>query len=489
VIIVTMTIYTPLIEGRAGPKYRIIADAIGDDIQGGALTVGAKLPTHRDLAYRLGVTVGTVTRAYAELHHRGYTGGKVGSGTYVANPEQHRGSAPFYLDAAREVLTRSDKRLTLAQPDDGNIDLAMNRPPPGPEAQALAHTLAELSQSEGLAALTQYTPAPGMNHHRAAVAELLKGVGLNADPEDIVMTSGAQHATAACALGILKAGDVVLTERLTYPGTTSLMAHRGAKVFPVDMDEFGILPDALEAAVRETGARVAYVMPVHQNPTTAVMNMERLAAVAAIAKRYDLIIIEDDVYGFQPERRNPPLACLAPEHVIYINGFAKSISPGLRVGFLKSPKSLFPALARAAQITGWMIPPLMGEIATRWINSGTAQDIINWHRAEMIARNRLAADILQGFDFAAKPESLHMWLDLPSDHSADTAIRELNQRGVILAGPESFTTTQSAVPRALRLCLGSPPSREHLRQALTHVRNVLISEPAQDQHMIGAMVM
>ena len=484
-----MTIYTPEIEGRAGPKYRIIADAISDDIRDQTLSAGTKLPTHRDLAYRLGVTVGTITRAYSELQRRGVAGGRVGSGTYVIDPSMERRVFPTPLDMQREILTRSDNSVLHDYSNESTIDLSMNRPTPGPETEALAHTLADLSQANGLDVLTQYNPAPGLSHHRTAVAKLLEQVGLECDADDMVLTSGAQHAMAACAMGLLKAGDVILTENLTYPGMTSLAAHLGTRVRPVAMDEYGMRPDALEAAVRETGARVAYMMPVHQNPTTAVMDMDRLNAIADVAKRHDLIIIEDDVYGFQPEHRNPPLAALAPDNAIYISGFAKSISPGLRVGCMKTPKSLFATLTRAVQITGWMIPPLMGEIATRWINNGIAQEIIQWHRAEMIARNRIASDILNGFDFASKSESLHLWLTLPEEHRPDDAIRELNARGVIMAGPESFITTQPTVPRALRLCLGSAPTRDQLRTALLQVRSVLSADPVQAQHMVGSMVM
>jgi len=489
VYIVTMTIYTPNLDGRIGPKYRVIADAVNDDIHDGTLTAGTKLPTHRDLAYRLSVTVGTITRAYAELQRRGLAGGKVGSGTYVIDLAQERRVFPTPIDMQRQILTRSDNSVLHDYPDDGTIDLSMNRPPPGPEAEALAKTLADISQANGLDVLTQYNPAPGLTHHRQAMGSLLNTLDLDADSEDIILTSGAQHAMAACALGLLKAGDVLLTESLTYPGMTSLAAHMGARVRPVAMDEYGILPDALDAAVRETGARVVYVMPVHQNPTTATMDAQRLKDIAEVALRHSLIVIEDDVYGFQPEHREPPLAQLIPDNTVYINGFAKSISPGLRVGCMRVPKSLFATLTRSVQVTGWMIPPLMGEIATRWITSGVAQEIIAWHRAEMIARNRMATEILRDFDFASKPESLHLWLELPNTHHADDIIRQLNQRGVIMVGPESFITTQTTVPRALRLCLGSAPTRDQLRTVLMHVRTVLSTEPIQAQALVGSMVM
>ncbi|MEG3618482.1 PLP-dependent aminotransferase family protein [Magnetovibrio sp. PR-2] len=484
-----MTIYSPSIEGRIGPKYRIIADAISDDIHANVLEAGTKLPTHRDLAYRLGVTVGTITRAYAELQRRGVAGGRVGSGTFVIDQSELRRVFPNPYETQSQIVHRNNDRIDHDYGDDTSIDLSMNRPSRGPEAKALAATLGELSQADGLDVLTQYNPAPGLAAHREAISKLVRQVGLDIAVENTVLTSGAQHAMSACALGLIKGGDVLLCEELTYPGMTSLAGHMGARLKPVAMDAEGIRPDAFEAAIVESGARVGYFMPVHQNPTTAVMSMERLHAIADIAKRHNFIIIEDDVYGFQPKDRNPPLAQLAPDNVIYITGFAKSLAPGLRVGFMLTPKALFAALTRAVQITGWMAPPLMGEIATRWVNSGIAQEIIGWHQDEMLARNAIAYEVFKGYDFAHQPTGLHMWLNLPEDHYADEVIRILGQRGIIMAGPESFITTQPTPPRALRLCLGSATSREKLTSALKQVRDVLSNTPQSAQPLTQTMVM
>lgn len=481
-----MTMYTPNLAGRNGPKYRMIADAMAEDMRRGVLEAGAKLPTHRDLAYRIGVTVGTITRVYQELQRRGFTGGRVGSGTYVV--DRNRQAQVFPIMPRPIAPGTSPERAHSPMPD-GQIDLSMNRLTPGPEAETLGETLAELSQSEGLSVLTQYNPAPGMLHHRQAMADLLGDVGLDCVGDDIILTSGAQHAMAAAALGLLKAGDVILTESLTYPGMTSLAAHLSVKVRAVAMDEYGMRPDALEAAVRETGARVVYLMPIHQNPTTVTMNKARLQEIARIVQTHDLVLIEDDIYGFQPAKREAPLAQLIPDHTVYISGFAKSISPGLRIGFIKAPKGLFNAITQAVQITGWMIPPLMGEIATRWIQSGVARQLIGWHREETSARYAMATEILDGYTFQGTPECLHVWLDLPDGHHADDIIRELRSHGVILAGPESFITSQISVPRALRLCLGSPPSRELLRSALERTRQVLDAQPVMGLARLDSMVM
>lgn len=481
-----MTMYLPNLEGREGPKYRRIADAIGEDIRSGTLPAETKLPTHRDLAYRLGVTVGTVSRAYHELLRRGLTGGRVGSGTFVLGRAQQSQVFPIPPAPAADP---DHPELVHAPPANGVIDLSMNRPVPGPEGQALAETLSALSSSPDLALLTQYNPAPGLPHHRAAMADMLADVGLACTGDDLILTSGAQHAMASAALGLLRTGDVILTEELTYPGMTSLAAHLGARVRGVAMDEFGMRPDALEAAVRDTGARVIYMMPVHQNPTTATMDAQRLADIARVVEAHDLMVIEDDVYGFQPALREPPLAALIPDNVLYISGFAKSIAPGLRVGCIKAPKAVFNAITQSVQITGWMIPPLMGEIAARWITSGVARELIAWHRDEMIARNAIAAEILHGLDMSAKPDSLHLWLRLPDDHQPDDVLRTLRAKGVVVAGPQSFTSSFGIVPRAIRLCLGSPPTRDGMTDGLRRVTDVLTRTPVSGLVHHDTMVM
>jgi DNA-binding transcriptional MocR family regulator len=349
--------------------------------------------------------------------------------------------------------------------------------------------LAEIAQADGLEMLTRYNPTPGMPHHRDAMAEFLAQVGLTVSGDEVLLTHGAQHAIAATVLTLVKTGDVVLTEELTYPGFSSLVASIGAHIRPVAMDDEGILPDAFEAAIQATGARVAYLVPVLQNPTVATMSLERLHTIAAIAKRHNLKIIEDDVYGFQPETRHPPLAELAPDNTIYINGFAKSFAPGLRVGVVRPPKALFNAISQSVQITGWMIAPLMGEIATRWIRSGEAQSIMQWHRQEMRERNAIAREILDGYKLRHSPESLHLWLNLPSGHNAADVILTMRERGVVLVGPDSFTAGTTVAPNGLRLCLGSPKTHADVITALKHLRQVLDTEPTSDPVRLDGMVM
>src|SRR6516165_8263679 len=134
-----MTNWTPDLAGRDGPRYRAIADALAEDVRGGRLTVGTRLPTHRDLAWRLKMTIGTVSRAYAEAERRGLIAGEVGRGTYVRRPA---GAAPFMP---------GDARAETRDPD--FIDLTINRPVTAGEGAVMAAALERLAAEPDLAAL------------------------------------------------------------------------------------------------------------------------------------------------------------------------------------------------------------------------------------------------------------------------------------------------------------------------------------------------
>src|SRR5262249_4913244 len=171
-----MTNWSPNLPHHSGPRYRAIADAIAADLDTGQLKPGDRLPTHRDLAYRLGVTVGTVTRAYAEAQRRGLLEGHVGRGSFLAGP-------------VRPPLTG----LTMPEHEpSGMIELGLAFPPQNSD-ELLQRTLAELTRQPGVARLLNYQPHAGMPHHRAAGAAWIARHGLEVPADRVIVTAGAQH--------------------------------------------------------------------------------------------------------------------------------------------------------------------------------------------------------------------------------------------------------------------------------------------------------
>ena len=236
---------------RAGPRYAAIVEAIAEDVLTGRLKAGDQMPTHRDLAGHLGVTVGTVTRAYAEAARRGLLVGETGRGTFVRRGISDAGAA---AQASAE--------------DEATIDLSLNHPPPSPGgllAQALARTLADLSARRGTASLLTYqTEAAGTDQHRAAGAEWVARSGLNVKPEQVLVCNGALHAMTVVFSTLCKPGDTVFTESLTYPGMKNLANLLNLRLQGLPTDTGGIVPEAFEEACRKGAARVLYTTPTVQ---------------------------------------------------------------------------------------------------------------------------------------------------------------------------------------------------------------------------------
>ena len=453
-----MTIWRPVLEGRSGPKYQLIAQAIGESIADGALKARDRLPTQRDLAYDLGLSLNTVSRAYAEAVRRGFLDGEVGRGTYV------RASPPPPVLASPARMTR-----TAAGP----IDFSLNLPAPGEGADALASTLDRLKQGPDLAAFLDYQTDGDLERHARTGASWLARLGLEGRHEDVVLTNGAQHGLMVALLATLRPGDVLLTEAMTYAPIKAMARHLGLRLHAVAMDAGGLRPEALDAACRTTAAKALYCLPTLHTPTTITMTEARRREIAGIARRHDLLIIEDDVFGLLPPDRPPPLARHAPEQTLFVTSVSKSLAPGLRVGYLQAPARLGRSLRATVNLSCWMPPTLMAEIASRWIEDGTADRLNEFQRSEAQARQGLARRILASHGAQADPSGLHLWLPLPTQWRADAFRVEAEKRGVKVLAGETFVVEQADVPQAVRLCLSHEATRERLAQGLEVVAGLL----------------
>jgi DNA-binding transcriptional MocR family regulator len=459
-----MTMWTPDLRQRSGPRYIAIAEALADDARGGRLRPGARLPTHRDLADRLGVTIGTVTRAYAEATRRGLVSGEVGRGTFLRAPAR-----PAVLVAPPTPASGGSF-----------VDLSANLPPgsaSAAETAALARTLTTLARAKGLGTLLAYPPEGGARSHRAAGAEWVRRAGFAVGPERVLVTSGSQHGMTAVFASLLGPGDVVATEALTYSGMKTLAGLLALRLHGVAMDEHGLRPDAFAAACRTRRPKALYCVPTLQNPTTAVMPVERRQEIAAIAREHGVLIVEDDVHGRLLGRPVRPLSTFAPDISVYVTGTAKVLAPGLRVGFIVAPPALGPRIAAGIRGTTWMAAPLMAEIASRWIQDGTAEAILARKRKDAGARYRLAVRALDGFALQGHPDAYHLWLTLPRPWRADSYAEAARRAGVAVTPASAFAVGRAAVPEAVRLCLGAAADKDVLAGALRVVAGLLAAPP------------
>jgi len=455
-----MTMWLPSLTDRPGPKYLRIADALSEDIYAGRLAAGDRLPTHRDLAWNLGVTVGTVSRAYAEAERRGLLVGEVGRGSYVKA-------------GARSTAT-------LAMPDPGGpatIELGINKPAAALSSPEFAAAMTALAQSGDLDMLMNYQPHTGRWDHRAAGAEWIARRGLKVDAGQVMLISGAEHGIAAALMGLTDPGDVVLVEELTWSGTRALGSLQRLSLKPVAMDQHGLIPEALDAACRASGARMLYTMPTIHNPTTVLMPADRRAEIAEIARNHGLTIVEDDVYGMLAADAPPPLSAYAPERSIYITSASKSLAPCLRIGYAAVPLDRTGRFTATSRALNWMAPPVEAEILSRWIRSGVADELAERIRADAVARLKVTSRILEGFTFKATPGAFHIWLELPEPWRAQDVVGAARARGVSMTSTELFVPGRAETPHALRISICATRTHAELESGLSAVAELLRQAP------------
>ncbi|MDT8999130.1 PLP-dependent aminotransferase family protein [Paucibacter sp. APW11] len=309
----------------------------------GGLRPGAQMPTTRALAQQLGVSRNTVVHAYERLHDEGFLLARVGAGSYVAG-----------LPAAHSVA-KDDAATPPARPDTAIWQQmqALHLPRVhGPEAQAFRYGLPVIDQfPTAIWARLQarfwrqsarhqlgYSDPAGLPRLRAQIAAYLSHArGLHCEPEQVIITSGAQQAISLAALALLKPGDRVAMESPGYRAAAAALALPNTQVLRVPVDGEGLRIAALQAL---GPARLCYVTPSHQFPTGVTMSLARRLALLDWARQQNAFILEDD-YDGEFRFSGAPLAPLASldrhGRTLYLGSFSKLLLPGLRLGYLVVP--------------------------------------------------------------------------------------------------------------------------------------------------------
>lgn len=445
--------WTPRLTSGDGPLYLRIAAAIEADIASGRLRPGDRLPSQRALAEALGIDMTTVTRAYTEGRRRHVLDAMTGRGSFVA--------------------ARPDK-------DAPPLDLAMIQPP-RPRGVALGDLirrgLDEVLLRSDPDLLMSYHPGAGLEVEKAAGAVWLRPIFPEISTERIAVSPGAQTALIALLSQLAAPGDIVLCERLTYPGLIAAARSLRLRLHGIDMDHEGVLPDALENAAGRTGARLACLTPSMQNPTAATMSPGRRASITAILRACDLQLIEDDPYAMLLPVPLPALAAFAPERSWHISTLAKCLTPGLRTAFLVAPDAAAAGeIASTIRAFAQSAAPLMTALAARWIRDGSATALLNGVRAEAEARQSMARRILPA-GIATHPCGLHVWLTLPPHLDRAGLIATARAHGLGLMPSDAFAVDPAHAPDAVRLSLGAVADRTRLKSALETLA-ALMASPA-----------
>lgn len=448
-----MTMWQPKIGHYQNALYQAIADEIARGVEEGGLKAGDKLPTHRALAEQLGVTVGTVTRGYAEAEKRGAVTARVGSGTFISSfSDKNKGFA---------ILAREQR---------GKIDFSLNLPVPVNTDAMLQATLREVADDVPQLDLVGYQPEKGALRQRQWASVWLKSQGTDCEAENITITCGGQHAITLALAATVRPGEHLLCEGLTYPGLSATAAQMGIKVTGLPQDEHGLLPEVLEDSCKVGHFRALYCTPVAQNPTNAKMTLARQLEILDIAERYHLWVIEDAVSSYYCDDKPPSFYQLNPDRTLQVNSHSKMLAGGMRVGYLLSPPKLNLQVSAAIRSHCWFTSPLTIEVAHRWISSDAFAISQQTIKAELGKRLDAASQILEGYQFTVLQGSFHVWLQLPEPWRASDFEVRLSEKGVAVLSAEPFAVGRFAVPQAVRICISGPVAFEDVVKGLEIIR-------------------
>ena len=293
----------------------------------------------------------------------------------------------------------------------------------------------------------------------------------------MLVTSGSQQALTLIATVLLEPGDVVLVEEPSYLAALQCFALAGARVVPVACDEEGILPQALDAAAAAERPVAVYLIPNFQNPTGRTLPAERRAAVAEIAARRGLWLIEDDPYGalrFDGSAEGP-IAALRPaaDRTLALSTLSKIAAPGLRIGWVRTPAPLRRGLVVAKQAADLHSSTVDQAAAAAWLAAVDLPAQIT--RLCDVYRERRDA-LLGGLAEALPPGStwnrpaggMFVWARLPAGHDAQALLASaIEQRVAFVPGAPFFAGTPDL--RALRLSFTTHPPQE-IRSGLERLR-------------------
>jgi len=462
------TIWPQSLGESKGPKYKKVADTIRSAVQSGALTAGTKLPPVRELAYQLGITPGTVARAYSILTDEGVLEAEVGRGTFVA----HR-KTPVQDDVWSRQLH------LLEAKDPGHVSLFSPRIADMGQVAAVRETLQKVAECDAYK-LLNYPTRDAYRPVREVAARWLSQSPVGPVSEnDVVLTHGGQNGLMVVLQAILKGPQpVIMVEDLTYAGFRRAAELLRAQVVGVAMDEEGLRPDSMELAIRKSGATVLCTSPEVHNPTGQFTPLARRKQIVEIARRHGVQIIEDDCYRLG-EARAPGYRALAPELAWHVSSISKLLTPALRVGFALAPEGRAADLRRVAEYGYFGLAQPLAELVRILLSDPRMPELMAAVRAEMARYVRVAVNVLGAFDLTWNPDVPFVWLRLPSGWRAAAFTRAAEAHGVQIRSADEFALRDGRAPHAVRIAVNAHVPLKQFEEAMLRLRALLDNPPEQ----------
>ncbi|MFC6444151.1 aminotransferase-like domain-containing protein [Shinella zoogloeoides] len=466
-----MTNWLPDLQTSDGPLYVRIADQIEQAIHTGALAVGSKLPPQRNLAYDIGVTIGTVSRAYSMVRERGLVSGEVGRGTYVLGSQDGD-----HAEAAVDPVSAHLLGTRAAHAPPGKLRFDTTAATDVGQSAIVTDILSAICRElpSEVASYTRNFPP----HWLEAGQRWLRRGDWQPSAESIVPTQGAHAAIMAAVSVITSPGDRIIFEHVTYSQISRGTALLGRQTALVESDAHGVIPEDFERACLQQHPKLAFLMSGAQNPTLATMPEERRRAIAAIARRHNVFLVEDNLYGATAGDDIPLLAEIAPDRTFLVGGLSKSVAAGVRGGWIACPPHLAQRVRIAHKMVSGGLPFLLAELSARLVLGGMADAIRAKVCEEVGIREAHVRDIFAGLDFNSHPRVPFLWLKLPDPWLSGTFRQAAFAEDILIDDEHEFKAGRSEKTfHRVRIGFSSPENRADAVAGLMRLRRLLDHGP------------
>ncbi len=431
------------------PLYRTIADAIIRDIRKGKHLEGERLPASRDLARALEVNRATVHQALQILKREGWIETNKGGGTRVARRSSAGpvlGPAPAWDRIASSLLLRIISDPPAAEPAGATYDLSRLAPDERDfPAAAFAALLAEVARD---GALLAYGSPFGYRPLRETLAHRLNRRGIPADPDALLIVNGAQQGLDLITRALVDPLDAVAVESPSYAGALSLFRAHRARLLGVPLDGEGMDLAAFDRALAER-PKFVYTIPDFQNPTGLLASAPRRADVARRAAAAGVLLVEDafDADLLVEGELPPPLAALAPDHVIHLGTISKALFPGVRVGWIAGPKEFVHRLAALKRVGELTSPPVLQAALNLFLTRGDYDRHLARTRGRLKNRLHLAhRAVVNRFPIGSAVErpagGWVLWVRLPEGVSGRALAAAAREHGVLVSAGADYQPDQ-----------------------------------------------
>lgn len=359
-------------------------------------------------------------------------------------------TANMNVSAIREILK------VVSRP--GVVSLAGGIPSPDSFPMDVIESLVPRVLDRYGSGALQYDLTEGFPPLREALSALLTESGIQADPAAILVASGSQGVLDGIGKVLIDPGDLIAVEAPTYLGAIQAFSPYEPSYVEIATDDDGVIPSSLDEALTANDVKLVYLVPTFQNPTGRTVPMQRRRQIAEIVQRHDVLLLEDDPYGALRFRGEPvpPIATLAPDHVVYMSTLSKVFAPGLRIGYAVAPAPLRDWLVIAKQGVDLHTSTFNQALAAEYITGGfLAQQvprIIDIYRPKQERMMRaLAEDFPDGFRWSRPDGGMFVWLEGPEGIDMDAVYERSVAEGAAFVPGRYFFTDPASGLETMRL--------------------------------------